>query len=180
MGPPVGIVGAMVDWLFAPPFRKYPNLRITLAEGGIGWIPYMLERLVYTVEQHRHWISRFSMEHEGTGVRDEDTFGVPDLAEFDVMATFRDHIFGCFVYDFHGLRNVASIGIDNVMFETDYPHSDTTWPRCIQFAQEQLHDAGLSEVDQYKVLRGNAERLFAFTPARVPTVRGRTEGSGVG
>jgi predicted TIM-barrel fold metal-dependent hydrolase len=171
LGPPVGIVGAMVDWLFAPPFRQYPGLKIALAEGGIGWIPYMLERLVYTVDQHRHWVGRFSMEHEGTSVRDEDASGVPDLDEFDVLAMFREHVFGCFVYDFHGLRNIDAIGIDNVMFETDYPHSDTTWPRCIEFAHEQLGAAGLAAGDQYKVLRGNAERLFGFTPASPPPRR---------
>ena len=58
------------------------------------------------------------------------------------------------------VKNLDQIGVDNVMIETDYPHSDSTWPNCLTAAKQQL--VGLSEVDQYKVLRGNAERLFRF------------------
>jgi Amidohydrolase len=53
------------------------------------------------------------------------------------------------------------------MIETDYPHSDSTWPDCITHARKQL--ATFSDEDTYKVLRGNAERLFQFTPAPAPT-----------
>ena len=49
------------------------------------------------------------------------------------------------------------------MIETDYPHSDSTWPNCLEHAKKQL--AGLSEEDRHKIMRGNAERLFGFTPA---------------
>ena len=85
---------------------------------------------------------------------------------FSVMDTFRKHIYGCFIDDLHGIKNLDVIGVDNVMIETDYPHSDSTWPNCIEHAQKQLE--GLSDVDRHKVLRGNAERLFRFTPAPVP------------
>ena len=53
------------------------------------------------------------------------------------------------------------------MLETDYPHTDTTWPDCIEVAKKLL--AGLPPETQYKILRGNAEKLFRFTPA-VPAV----------
>ena len=64
-----------------------------------------------------------------------------------------------------GLRCLDIIGEDNVMIETDYPHSDTNWPNSIKIARKLV--AGLTERQQYKVLRGNAERLFRFTPAEV-------------
>jgi predicted TIM-barrel fold metal-dependent hydrolase len=55
------------------------------------------------------------------------------------------------------------IGEDNVMVESDYPHSDSTWPDCIGVVHKQI---GHLPVDtQYKILRRNAERLFQFTPA---------------
>jgi predicted TIM-barrel fold metal-dependent hydrolase len=60
------------------------------------------------------------------------------------------------------------IGEDNVMIETDYPHSDTTWPHSIKLAHERL--AGLDPDVQYKILRGNAERLYHFTPAPPPVM----------
>ena len=54
------------------------------------------------------------------------------------------------------------------MIETDYPHSDTTWPDCIEVAQQLVE--GLPPATQRKILRGNAERLFRFTPAEPPVL----------
>ena len=53
------------------------------------------------------------------------------------------------------------MGVDNVMLETDYPHSDSTWPNSLDVARAAL--AGLDESTIYKVSRGNAERLFRFS-----------------
>jgi len=58
------------------------------------------------------------------------------------------------------------VGEDNVMVEVDYPHSDTTWPHSMKLMGERL--AGLTEDQQFKILRGNAQRLFRFTPADPP------------
>ena len=73
----------------------------------------------------------------------------------------------------HGLANLDVIGEDNVMIETDYPHTDSTWPDSIVLAQQRL--AGLAPEQQYKILRGNAERVYRFTPAPCPN----NEGAGV-
>jgi predicted TIM-barrel fold metal-dependent hydrolase len=54
------------------------------------------------------------------------------------------------------------------MCETDYPHSDSTWPDCIDVARDVIK--GLPENVQYKLLRGNAERLYRFTPAEPPVL----------
>ena len=56
------------------------------------------------------------------------------------------------------------------MCETDYPHSDSTWPDCIDTARRQIAD--LEPEVQYKMLRGNAERLYRFTPAEPPVAVG--------
>jgi predicted TIM-barrel fold metal-dependent hydrolase len=79
---------------------------------------------------------------------------------------FRDHIYGCFIHDPVGLRLLDWIGADNVMIETDFPHNATWYPHSMQKAQESL--AGLPEDVRYKILRGNAERIFQFTPAEPP------------
>ena len=89
-----------------------------------------------------------------------------DPRTLDIRQTFADHVFGCFIEDQAGLNNIDFIGVDNVMFETDYPHSDSTWPNSIGFARKHLER--FSEADQYKILRGNAERLYQFTPAEPP------------
>jgi predicted TIM-barrel fold metal-dependent hydrolase len=61
---------------------------------------------------------------------------------------------------------IKYLGADNVMAESDYPHSDSSWPDSIRLMRKQL--AHLSVPDQVKILRGNAERLFEFTPAPFP------------
>jgi len=62
------------------------------------------------------------------------------------------------------------VGEDNVMIECDYPHSDTTWPHSLKLAHERLDAAGLSPEVQFKILRGNAERLYQFEAAEPPTL----------
>jgi predicted TIM-barrel fold metal-dependent hydrolase len=162
--PPLMIAGAMIEWLFSPVVRKHPGIKIALAEGGIGWMPYFLERCTQVVDKHRYWIASGDVKHDTlSGNVEVDSGAAIDLDGFSVMDMFRRHIYGCFIDDLHGIRNLDVIGHDNVMIETDYPHSDSTWPNCAEHAREQL--SGLSPDDRYKIMRGNAERLFQFTPA---------------
>jgi predicted TIM-barrel fold metal-dependent hydrolase len=166
-GPPVAIAGAMVEWIFSPVVRKFPGIKVALAEGGIGWMPFFLDRCAQVVETHRYWIEKGDVRHDSlTGhVQLMEDAGF-EMEGFSVMDTFRKHIFGCFIDDLHGIKNLDAIGVDNVMIETDYPHSDSTWPNCLEHAQKQLK--GLSDIDRRKIMRGNAERLFQFTPAPAP------------
>jgi predicted TIM-barrel fold metal-dependent hydrolase len=158
--------GTMLDWLFSGVFNRFPNLRISLAEGNIGWIPYFLERAEQVIDKQRFWFQRGIDFDPGKGSKQQRTDGGGqsiDYLTFDIRQTFRDHIYGCFIDDIAGLRNIDLIGEDNVMIETDYPHSDTTWPDSIKLAHDRL--SGMTPEVQYKVLRGNAEKLFQFTAA---------------
>ena len=155
--------GAMLSWLFSGMFTKFPNLKIALSEGEIGWMPYFLERAEQVLDKQRFWVQRGVkfMEHATTDV---------DLNTIDIRALFRDHVFGCFIDDAHGIASIDEIGEDNIMCETDYPHSDSTWPDCIAVVKKRI--AHLSPEVQYKLLRGNAERLYRFTPAEPPVLVG--------
>ena len=82
---------------------------------------------------------------------------------------FRDHIFGCFLRDATGMRVLDLIGEDNVMCESDYPHADTTWPDSVTIARDCMRH--LPATTQHKLLRGNAERLYRFTPAAAPVAQ---------
>jgi len=165
--PPLMIAGAMIEWIFSPVVRKFPGIKVTLAEGGIGWMPFFLDRCAQVVEKHRYWISSGDVKHDSlSGHVQVIKDGGVDLEGFSVMDTFRQHIYGCFIDDLGGIRNLDAIGVDNVMIETDYPHSDSTWPHCLEHAQKQLE--GLSPEHRRKIMRGNAERLFGFTPAEPP------------
>ena len=65
---------------------------------------------------------------------------------------------------------VGRIGTERIMVEVDYPHSDTSWPHSLKLAHERLNAANLTPAQQYKILRGNAERLYQFTAATPPDV----------
>lgn len=153
--------GTMLSWLFSGLFQRYPNLKIALSEGEVGWMPYFLERAEQVLDKQRYWVKRGTkfMGHAGNEA---------DLDTLDIRETFRNHIFGCIIEDRHAIKSLDEIGEDNVMCETDYPHSDSTWPNCIDVARDTMRD--LPEEVQYKLLRGNAEKLYRFTPAEPPVL----------
>jgi predicted TIM-barrel fold metal-dependent hydrolase len=124
-------------------------------------MPYFLERAEQVIDKQRYWVSR------GTQFMDYTNNNV-DLSNFDVRQLFRDHIYGCIIEDHHAISSIEEIGEDNIMIETDYPHSDSTWPNSIEVAKKMV--APLTPDQQYKILRGNAERLYRFTPAAPPVV----------
>ncbi|MCV7219945.1 amidohydrolase family protein [Mycolicibacterium elephantis] len=153
--------GTMLSWLFSGLFQRYPNLKIALSEGEMGWMPYFLERAEQVLDKQRYWVKRGTkfMGHAGNAA---------DLDTLDIRETFRNHIFGCIIEDRHAIKSIDELGEDNIMCETDYPHSDSTWPDCIEVARSTMKD--LPEGIQYKLLRGNAEKLYRFTPAEPPVL----------
>jgi predicted TIM-barrel fold metal-dependent hydrolase len=152
--------GAMLSWVFSGHFTRFPNLKIALSEGEIGWMPYFLERAEQVVDKQRYWVARGArfMDYAGSDDVDMDTLRIREI--------FREHVFGCFIDDPHGIASIDEIGEDNIMCETDYPHTDSTWPNCLEVAKKQI--GHLTPEVQHKILRGNAERLYRFTPAAPP------------
>ena len=160
--------GTMLDWIFSDVFDRFPNLKIALSEGGIGWMPYFLERAADVFEKQRFWAAGGDVEVDMmTGAVSVNQTRRFNADGFDVMQRFRDHVYGCFINDPVGVKLIHDIGVDNVMIETDYPHSDSTWPDCILQARAQLDAGDLTDEEKFKVLRGNAERIFDFTPAEI-------------
>ncbi|KBZ60656.1 hypothetical protein K875_03603 [Mycobacterium [tuberculosis] TKK-01-0051] len=153
--------GTMLSWLFSGLFQRYPKLKIALSEGEVGWMPYFLERAEQVLDKQRYWVKRGTkfMGHAGNEA---------DLDTLDIRETFRNHIYGCIIEDRHAIKSLDELGEDNIMCETDYPHSDSTWPDCIDVARDTMKD--LPENVQYKLLRGNAEKLYRFTPAEPPVL----------
>jgi predicted TIM-barrel fold metal-dependent hydrolase len=167
---PLNIAACCIDWLFSGILPRFPNLKICLSEGGIGWIPYVLERCDYVVEKQKRWASDSDWELDwSTG----ETKPIPgstglQLDELHPSQLFREHMYGCFIDEAHGASCIDEIGADNVMIETDYPHGDTTYPNSLAIARRSL--AKWDPETQHKVVRGNAERVFRFTPAEPPEV----------
>jgi predicted TIM-barrel fold metal-dependent hydrolase len=131
---------SLTDFLMSGLFERFPGLVVAYSEGQIGWIPYVLERADKVWEDNRGW------------------GGVADKVLKPPSEYYKDHVYGCFFDDPHGLQSLESVGVDNVTFETDYPHSDSTWPDTEAVAQRLM--AGLDDVTIRKLVRGNAIRML--------------------
>jgi predicted TIM-barrel fold metal-dependent hydrolase len=134
---------AAADLIFSPVFHKHPRLKVALAEGGIGWVPYLLERADYVWDRHR-WYQNVNQ-------------AVPP------SELFRKHIWGCFIDDVHGLKNRHDIGVDRITWECDYPHSDSNWPNSRKRALEVFADIPDDEVA--RIVEWNSRELFNFPRA---------------
>ncbi len=142
---PMAVSLGAADWLNLSALNRYPTLRIALSESGIGWIPYLMERADFSHGQHKAWT------HSETIFQGRKPSDV-----------FKRHFLSCFIDDAFGLRNVDEIGIDNIAYECDYPHSDTLWP----YAPERLWDtiSHLTDEQIDRITHRNAMRDFTFDP----------------
>ena len=140
---PVNLIKAAADVLWSPMFEKFPDLRIALSEGGIGWIPYFLERVDYIYGHTQHWT--------GTNLKGRRPSEV-----------FSERVILCFIDDAFGLESHGHMNIDNITWECDYPHADTTWPRSPEVAMKSF--APLSDEEIRKITHLNAMRHFQYDP----------------
>ncbi len=138
---PMSIAVGAADWLTLEALNRYPTMKLALSEGGIGWVPYFMERADFSHGQHYAWT-----HSDYKGMKPSDVF--------------KRHFLNCFIDDAFGLKNLESIGEDMVSYECDYPHSDSLWPH----APERLWDTikGLNDRQIEKVTHGNAIRWFNF------------------
>jgi predicted TIM-barrel fold metal-dependent hydrolase len=127
------------DIIFSPVLQRFPDLRIALSEGGIGWIPFFLERCQWIHDRHSVWA------HD-------------DLGGKTPTELFRQHFLTCFIDDPCGVEMRDKIGVDHISWECDYPHSDCTWPESPEFVSEQLDGLTAEEID--KITHLNALRFF--------------------
>jgi predicted TIM-barrel fold metal-dependent hydrolase len=135
---------ATQDILFGPMLRKFPDLKVALSEGGIGWIPYYLERA-----------DRHVANQVWTG---------QDFSKRTPSQIFRDQCLACFITDPSGLKLRNEIGIDSLAWECDYPHTDTTWPESPEMLWKEFVAAGATELEINKITFENSCNFFGFDP----------------
>lgn len=140
---PMSIAHFAGDLLWSPVLRKYPELKFSLAEGGIGWIPYFLERADYVYEHHKAWTQQ-------------------DFGDRLPSEVFREQVVTCFIDDAFGLKNRHDIGVDMITWECDYPHSDTTWPNAPEVLGRCFEGVPDDEID--KITHQNAMKHYRFDP----------------
>jgi len=142
---PMNICMAAADLVWSRVFKEFPTLRVALSEGGTGWIPYFLDRLDRTYDMHHVWTGQ--------------DFG--DRLPSDV---FREHILTCFIADPVGLALRNEIGIDNICWEQDYPHSDSSWPNAPEELVRMAARFDVPDADLDKITHENAMRWYSYDP----------------
>jgi len=101
---------AMTDWLLSGTLLRYPHLKIAFSESQIGWIPFLLERLDRVVANAGAWS------------------GLDPLVVDPPSTQVPGRVYGSFFDDMVGVEMRHLIGVEQLCFETDYPHQDSTWP----------------------------------------------------
>ena len=132
----------LVDWLASGILERYPTIKLTLSEGQAGWMPFLLERMD---RSHKQW-----GRHAGARSSALPSSYVPG------------RVYACIFEEDTGLAMRDRIGMSQIMFETDYPHADSTWPRSVEVAERMIATAGLDDTETRQLLRGNAIECYGL------------------
>jgi predicted TIM-barrel fold metal-dependent hydrolase len=143
---------SVCDMLFSGVFERYPGLKVVVVEFELSWVPYLLNTMDYTYRER----------HEEATYRFKDGLLPSDLFHRQVLLSFQE--------DVVGIRLRDLIGVDNIMWGSDYPHSESTFPRSRQVLAEIL--AGVPEDEQAKIVGLNAARLYRFDVERLAATAG--------
>jgi predicted TIM-barrel fold metal-dependent hydrolase len=134
------LMWSSVDLVFSGQLQKHPKLKFMLAEGGIGWFPYLMERMDSMWERHRYY--------------------QPIDARTRPSDLFKRHFWGCFINDDSGIRVRNEMAIDRICVEIDYPHVDCNWPNSRKILTESLQD--VPDEDAHKIVELNARFALNF------------------
>lgn len=135
---PVGLMETMAIVLFSGIPQRYPDTRFVFTEAGASWLPYFRERMDIVFRRHRFWTKS----------------ALKEPPSFYVDRQFAN----TFIEDTAAIRLRHEVGLRNLMWSTDYPHSDSTWPHSQKYIEEAFADVPPAERQQ--LLAGNAIELY--------------------
>jgi predicted TIM-barrel fold metal-dependent hydrolase len=135
--PIISAMRSVIAIVTSPMLHKFPKLKIVSSEGGIGWVPNLVERADRIWDQDRHWAN---------------------VGEVPPSQLVRRNFFFSFVDEPFGIEVRDHIGTDRIMWECDYPHSETPWPHSQKVVEKVM--AGLEKEEVEAMLCGNARRVF--------------------
>jgi predicted TIM-barrel fold metal-dependent hydrolase len=130
---------AAIDWLYSKIPVRFPDIKICLSEGGIGWVAGLLDRL----------------DHVG---RYQRIFGTWEGIDDSPREVMQRNFWFCTIDDHAGLEQRHHIGVDHVMVESDYPHQDGTWPDTQAIVWSQIGSFPAQEIE--RIAWRNAAELF--------------------
>ena len=137
----MGLIHILAAMMGAGVFERYPNLRVSFGESGIGWIPYALDRMDFEFED------RF---------RDLMKLKPSEYWQRQCKATFQYDVIGPKLLNTNNLMTE-----DTLMWGSDYPHTDGIWPESTKYIDEQF--AGLSAEQIRKITCDNAAKFYNLT-----------------
>jgi predicted TIM-barrel fold metal-dependent hydrolase len=123
--------------------ERHPNLRFVLAESGTGWIPFVVQEMDYRVDQvlERRSPEGFPLKKKPSDV-------------------FREQVWATYQQDEVGLHLVDFFGEGHMMWASDYPHPDSTWPNSRAIvAKETTH---LDEATRWQIIHENAKAFYGL------------------
>ena len=138
---PVNALVAAAEWLWSGVPVRFPDLAVALSEGGIGWVPMLMDRVDYVVD------------HSASGT--ESAAWPSALRPSEVL---RRNFWFCTIDDPTIIPLRHAIGVDHIMVESDYPHADSTWPDTQAVLATTM--AGVPDPELRAMAAGNASRLF--------------------
>jgi predicted TIM-barrel fold metal-dependent hydrolase len=139
---PVTVMSSVTDLILSPMLERFPGLKVVLSESGIGWIPYLTQRVDQVWEHYRYY-------------NIDDTLSNVRPSEFVAK-----NIFSCFIDDPLGVQLRDSIGVSQIMWESDYPHADCLYPLSRSTAAKVMADVPDDEVRL--IMADNARRVFGL------------------
>ena len=135
---------SLADFILSGVFERHPKLHVGSVEHDLGWIPYFLYQLDYTYTDRMrrpHWPPKFKS----------------DLLPSDY---FRSNVFCSFQEDPQGIADRYIIGVDSLMWGSDYPHPESTYPKSVEITDRVL--AGVPTPEREQILGGNCAKLFGL------------------
>lgn len=140
---PMEVMLTLGEMLSGTLFDRHPKLKVVLAEADTGWLPWLLERV--------------DRGHERYGLQN----GIH--LKLKPSEYFHRNVMASFIQDRVGVYTRAFTGADNLMWSSDYPHTDTTWPKSRQSIEHDFE--GVSQTDRVKMTYTNAAKLYGFNLA---------------
>jgi predicted TIM-barrel fold metal-dependent hydrolase len=139
---PMQLDEVLAGMIFSGILEQRPDVKFVLAEGGLGWIPYALERLDH--EHHKYYDK----------IGDHRLSMLPsEIFARQIYVTYEDEKIG--------VELIPRIGVKNVMWASDYPHGDSTWPH----SRKAIAGSPLSELGAEAVRRivcDNAAEIYGI------------------
>jgi predicted TIM-barrel fold metal-dependent hydrolase len=125
--------------------ERFPGLKVVSAELNCGWLAYFLRRL-----------------DERFVARDVEVYGKAFRTKLTLMPSdyFRRQLYATFIDDPFGIAHRHDIGVENLLWSSDFPHSATFWPHSREKIAKDFE--GVDDADKKKILTGNAAQLYHF------------------